>query len=100
MLLRDFAHAYAALDPTSQKKCGMRQYRDLATSYLSSFGFDPDKAHVRSCEEHGASATAHIVFTGHTSTHERWHKDGILLHNDGTGWRVVLPAKFGQTRKR
>jgi hypothetical protein len=98
ILQRDFFRAYSVLDAASQKKCNPQQFSALATSYLNSFGFEAEKVHVRSCEEHGADATAHVTFTGHTTSQDRWHKDGIVLHREEAGWRLVLPANFGRTK--
>jgi hypothetical protein len=53
---------------------------------------------VRSCEEHGDEAVAHVVFAGKTASGTRSFKDGLTLRRGATGWGVVLPPGFGKAR--
>jgi hypothetical protein len=99
LLRKDWPKAYAALDAPSQKRYSAQQFPQLAQSYRTNLGFEPEAVQVQACEERGPEATAHVVLTGHSATHYRRYKDAITLRR-GADWRVVLPSNFGQTRKR
>jgi hypothetical protein len=99
LIQKDWTRAYASLDLQSQKRCSSQQFSRLAQSYTTSLGFDPETVQVRACEERGTEATAHVVLTGRTATHNRRYKDAITLRRSGD-WRVVLPPTFGRAKKR
>jgi hypothetical protein len=96
LVRRDWQQAYAAVHPDSRKRCTQEQFTRLAEAYDRNLGFDPVEAHVRSCDEKGAEAIAHVVLIGRTSSQTRRYKDGITLRYTADGWRVVLPTSFGQ----
>ena len=95
----DWPTAYAALDPSSQSRCSLRQFRQLAQLYYNSLGFEPSTVHIRACEERGAEATAHVVLTGQTASKEHRAKEAAMLSRGDEGWRVVLPQTFGRSKK-
>jgi hypothetical protein len=72
----------------------------LTKRYRRDLGFEPDAIYCRACEERGPDATAHIVLTGRTTTEESRHKDAVALRRGDDGWQIVLPANFGQSKKR
>jgi hypothetical protein len=98
LLRRDWDRAYASLDDDSRARVAPEQFAALAQGYRDGLGFDPEAVRVRSCEEHGAEAVAHVVFTGHAAAHERRFEDGATLRNGAGGWGVVLPVGFGRPR--
>jgi hypothetical protein len=100
VIQQNWPKAYAALDPQSQQRFSSQLFSQLAQSYRSGLGFEPDTVHVRACEERGTDATAHVVLTGHAGTKSHRYKDAVTLRRADSGWRVVLPANFGQARKR
>ena len=100
LIRQDWPKAFACLDPESKKRSSSSQFSRLAQSYRSGLGFEPDTMHVRACEERGTDATAHVVLTGQAGTKSHRYKDAVALRRGDSGWRVVLPANFGQARKR
>src|SRR5262245_41583968 len=97
---QDWPKAYAALDPQSKQRFSSQQFSRLAQSYRTGLGFEPDVVYIRACEERGTDATAHVVLTGRAGTKSHRYKDAVTLRRGDSGWRVVLPANFGQARKR
>jgi hypothetical protein len=100
LLQQDWPRAYAALHPDSRAHASAEQFARLATQYRRNLGFEPERVQVRSCEEHGAEAVAHVVFTSRTTIPYRSYKDGIALRRSATDWGVVLPPHFGRVRAR
>ena len=98
LLRQDWPRAYACLAPESRARCSAEQFTRLARGHRRGLGFEPESVRVRFCEEHGSEATAHVVYTGHSESGHRSYKDGITLRQVESGWGVVLPARFGQTR--
>lgn len=96
LMRRDWQKAYAALHADSQKRCTQEQFARLGEAYRRNLGFEPDDVHVRSCNEQGIEAIAHLVLTGRTSSQARRYKDGVALRQTVEGWRVVLPPNFGR----
>jgi hypothetical protein len=96
LLRRDDRQAHRALLPDEQARCGPEPFARLAQAYRRKLGFEPKAVHVRSCDEQGTEAIAHVVFTGVAGGHERFFKDAIELRRGGQGWGVVLPARFGR----
>src|SRR3954467_12710922 len=61
---QDWPRAYAALHPDSRSRCSAEQFARLAKNYRRDLGFEPEEVRVRSCEEHGTEAVAHVVLLG------------------------------------
>jgi hypothetical protein len=96
MLRQDWTSAYAALHRDSRKGCSAEQFARRATAYRQNLRLEPDAVRVRSCEEHGDEAVAHVVVTGRSGPEARSYKDAITLRRDDTGWAIVLPPNFGR----
>jgi hypothetical protein len=94
LLRSDWRGAHAALHPDSRAKLSATQFARQAESYRRQLGFEPEQVVVRSCEEHGAEALAHVVLKGGTHS----YKDAVAMRKDGDGWGVMLPARFGEKR--
>ncbi len=92
---QDGPGAYAAVHPDSRRG-GAEQFARLAQHYRRGLGFEPDAVQVRSCEEHGDEAIAHVVLTGRGPSGARRYQDAVTLRRDGDRWGVVLPPGFGQ----
>jgi hypothetical protein len=97
---QDWPAAYAALHADGRKRLSAEQFAGLARQYRRGVGFEPTAAHVRSCEERGDEAVAHVTLTGQAAGHRRFHKDAVTLRRGAGGWGVVLPPRFGQARTR
>src|SRR5438477_373071 len=61
LLRKEWSGAYARLHPDSQAKWSSTQFARLAERHRGKLGFEPSGVTVRSCEEHGSEALAHIV---------------------------------------
>jgi hypothetical protein len=96
LLQADSGRAYAVLDPASRAKCGAQQFDRLAAAYRQALQFSPEKVQVRSCEEVGDTAVAHVVFSGPVADGQKFYKDAITLHWSETGWGIILPPEFGR----
>src|SRR5262245_33091389 len=97
---RDWQRAYAALPPDSRARLRPEQFAALAQGYRAGLGFEPEAVHVRSCEERGEEATAHVVLTGHAGPARKQFKDAAALRRGPAGWGVVLPSRFGRVPPR
>jgi hypothetical protein len=95
LLRQDWSRAYAAVDAQQRSQCSADRFASLAQHYYRGIGFAARELHVRSCEEHGDDAIAHIVLTGEDGSRRRFHRDAITLRWDGAVWRVVLSSRFG-----
>jgi hypothetical protein len=97
---QDWPAAYAALHPDGRKRLRLAEFTERARRYRQGLGFEPAAAHVRSCEERGDEAVAHVSLTGQSGGRQRFHKDAVTLRRGADGWGVVLPPRFGQVRPR
>lgn len=96
LLVQDWSRAYQILSPASRKRCTEQQFIARAIRHLQRMGFEPKEMHLRSCDERGKDAIAHITLTGHNQTHQRFYKDALALVREETGWYVTLSPLFGQ----
>jgi hypothetical protein len=98
LVRRDWAAARAALHFDSRARCGPEEFARRAGAYRQRIGFEPQEVRLRSCEEQGGQAIAHVVLTGHAGGKQRSFRDAVTLRKVGSGWGVVLPPRFGQPR--
>ena len=97
---RDWATAYGCLDESAKAKWPDDQFRSRAAAFRSDWGFEPETVQVRSCDEHGIEAVAHVVLSGKGKDgHTQW-KDAVALRRGPAGWHVIPPANFGKPRAR
>jgi hypothetical protein len=94
----DWPRAYAALHPDAQARWSSEQFARLGQRYRLELGIEQVTVRVRSCEEHGADAIAHVVLTGRGTAGSRRYKDGAVLRHSASGWGVVPPRTFGLSR--
>jgi len=88
--------AFSAVHPDSRSRFTQEQFNISAKIYYRNLGFEPNRLHVQSCEEHGSEATAHVVLSGRGKTRHVKHKDAVFLRKHATGWGIILPANFGK----
>jgi hypothetical protein len=98
LVRQEWAQAYRLLHTDSKARCSEQQFVRLAAQYRRTLGFEPKEVHVRSCEEHGAEAVAHVVFNGSAASHQKFYKDVATLRQTGECWGILLPARFGLKR--
>ena len=98
LVRQDWDAAYAALGAESRAACGPEAFRRAARQYRNGLGFEPTAVHVRSCEEQGDEAVAHVVFIGPSGSPHRSYHDGVTLRRSDGRWGVVLPAWLRATR--
>lgn len=96
LLRHDWPAAYASLHPDTRKRHGPEQFARLARQHLHDLGFEPTEAHVRSCEERGAEASARVLYVGRTDSGPKTYKDALVLRRGEAGWGIVLPSNFGR----
>lgn len=96
LIHENWQQAYAALHPDCQKRCSPRHFAHLGVAYRKNLGFEPEKLHIRSCQEHAAEAIAHVVLLGRKSSRTTRYSEGIVLRQLDGAWKVMLPERFGQ----
>ena len=96
LLRRDWPAAHALLLPESRRKCRPAEFADRGRRFVRKLGFEPKELRVRSCEEHGDEAVAHVVLTGSKGGKRHSARDGLRLRRGEAGWGIVLPPRFGQ----
>jgi hypothetical protein len=98
LLRQEWERAYAVLHPDSRAQCNAERFTGLARNYRRDLGFEPVSLRVRSCEEQGGQAIAHVVFMGPAGHRQRYYRDALVLRHSGENWGVVLPPRFGKRR--
>jgi hypothetical protein len=99
LIQRDWQRAYSILDSKSRERVTRDQFVQLAKNYRD-LGFEPEAVKLRSCEEHGNEAIAHVFLTGKMQKKDGRYKDAVVLRRTEKGWGIVLSADFGRTRTR
>jgi hypothetical protein len=61
-------------------------------AWRQKLGYRVDRVHVQTCEEHGDSATAHVVLIGKSAGHSRRFEDALVLRRRDGKWLVPPPA--------
>lgn len=100
LLKKDWPRAYAALHADSRQEHDADAFGRLAENYLKAIGFEPKEFRIRSCEEHGNEAVAHVSWVGSGNNKQRSYKDAVKLMRSGTQWLVVLPPNFGSGKEK
>jgi hypothetical protein len=95
---QDWSSAYDALDADSRLR--RDDFVQQARQYRRNLRFEPASVQVRSCEEQGEEAKAHVVFSGPAKSGSRQFRDSLLLRRGPGGWGVVLSRHFGRTKVR
>jgi hypothetical protein len=101
LVQQDWPRAYETLHPDSRAAFDLERFTALAKNYCRHLGFEPREVYVRSCEEQGEEAIAHVMLTGHAEGARRsQYKDAAALRYTQEGWKVVPPAQFGRYRAK
>ena len=95
---RDWARAYELLHPDARGRWTADGFVRLAEKYRRRLGFEPEEVYVRSCEEQGEEAKAHVVLKGQKGGKQVFFKEAAELRRSGSGWGVVPPQQFGRPR--
>jgi hypothetical protein len=93
---RNWGRGYELLHPDSRARWTAEGFARVAEDYRRRLGFEPEEVLVRSCEEQGEEAKAHIVFTGHPRGKQVFFKEAAELRRAADRWGVVLPQRFGR----
>jgi hypothetical protein len=88
---KDWAASYSGLATETRQKWTQAEFTRRGEAFLRGLGFEAKAARVRSCEEQGGRAVAHVLFTAP----RKQYRDGWELRRVGDEWKVVLPANFG-----
>jgi hypothetical protein len=97
LINEDWPAAYQALHPGERARLTLEQFTGRAANYRQNLIFTPKSVVIRSCEEHGDTATAHITITARDSRHHQF-RDAVTLRR-GVAWGVVLSPTFGESRR-
>lgn len=93
---RDWTRAFELLAPESQAT-GAEAFTKLAESYRTFLRFEPKSVSIRTCEERGDEATAHLNITGVSKDGKsQTYRESILLRRVDDGWRVIPSSRFGK----
>jgi hypothetical protein len=95
VLRQDWDRAYGQLSAPTRQRLSPPQFIDRAKDYHRQLRFEQKEVKVSACDESGTQALAHVVLIGET----RRYKGGLSLHRDEAGWKVDLPANFGQRNR-
>jgi hypothetical protein len=93
---RDWGRAYELLHSESRARWKSDSFARVAEEYRRRLGFEPEAVRVRSCEEQGDEAKAHVVFEGQAGGKRQFFKEAAELRRSASGWGVVLPRRFGR----
>jgi hypothetical protein len=96
VLRRDWGRAYDLLHPESRARWKADDFARAAEAYRRGLGFEPEAVRVRSCEEQGDEAKAHLVFERQAGGKQKFFKEAAELRRSASGWGVVLPPRFGR----
>ncbi len=98
LIRKDWKQAHARLSADQQRRISPDQFARLGQAYRRKLAFDLVEIHVRSCDEKGTEATAHLLLLGPVGPHRHRYNEGITLKNTGGTWGVVLPENFGKAK--
>jgi hypothetical protein len=95
LVKQDWAQSFAVLTAERQKTISLDQFRRQAQAYCKRLGFEPQEVHIRSCEEHGTEAIAHLSLVGHVQGQRKQFRESVVLKKSANRWQVVPPNHFG-----
>jgi hypothetical protein len=95
---RDWGRAYELLSPDAQARWNVNGFAQFAEGYRRQLGFELEEVYIRSCEEQGDEAKAHVVLEGHANGKQHFFKEAAELRRSASGWGVVPPQRFGHSR--
>ena len=93
---QNWAQAFEALHPDSQKKLNLAAFTTRAKAYRQKLGFEPGKIRVGVCEEQGDTANAHLTISDANDSRKHRFREAIVVRKSAHRWTVVLPENFGR----
>jgi len=93
---REWNAAYDRVAAESRKHTDRAAFAQRADRYVRGLGFDFAKAHLRTCDEQGEKAIAHLNLSNAAGNRKHSYRESIMLQRDGDRWGVVLPSNFGR----
>jgi hypothetical protein len=93
---QDWDTAYSQLHADTQKRMNRAAFERGARVYCKRLGFAIGKVAIRSCDEQGEKAIAHVNLSDANGSPKHRYHEGTLLQQSDKGWRIVLPSNFGQ----
>lgn len=94
LIQKNWPEAYALLHPESVRSLTQAEFTRRAEQYRRGWGFEATRVAIRTCEEHGETASARVTFHG-PGTHRHQYEDNVFLKRHQDQWRIVLSPKFG-----
>ncbi|MFO0927347.1 MAG: nuclear transport factor 2 family protein [Gemmataceae bacterium] len=92
LVARDWPRAYSGLHPDVRRAVTPAAFARWAEGYHRGLGFAAQEVHLRSCDEQGDRAVAHVVLSGAAQHRRRQYRDGVTLRRVADGWYVDPPA--------
>ena len=93
VLKQDCDLAHGLLDADSQRRFPRPNFAALVKKY-GELGFEPQSIKIRSCDEQGDRAIAHVSLIGKSAGKERRYRDAVSMQKTESGWRVILPKNL------
>lgn len=95
IIRQDWPRGLKVLAAEKNNRMTSELFGRLGQAYRKRLGFDPEEVHLRSCEEHGAQAIAHVVLVGHVNGQRKQFRESVTLRQSDGKWVVLLPNHFG-----
>ncbi len=92
---QDWDTAYAQLHPDTCQRLNRALFETRARAYLKQLGFPLGRTRIRSCDEQAERAIARVTLSDSDGSMKHNFHEGLLLRPTNTGWRIVLPERFG-----
>ena len=96
LVKQDWDGAYAQLHADTRKQMDRSEFERRARGYCQQLGFPLGAFFVRSCDEQGTKAIAHVTLSDANNSAKHRYREGVVLQSTANGWAIVLPANFGK----
>src|SRR4051794_40364399 len=96
---QDWEKGLELVVPEKKSNLSLEQFKAQAIAYRKRLGFDPEQVFIRSSEEHGNEAIAHLSLTGHILGQRKSFRESVVVKRRGTTWFVVPPNHFGPSNR-
>jgi hypothetical protein len=91
---KDWPRGLAALASDKNNHMTVEQFGRQGEAYRKYVGFEPEELHIRSCEEQGSQAIAHVVLVGHFNGRRKQFRESVALRLKDGKWGVLKPKHF------
>ncbi len=99
LVTQDWQRGFALLTPEKRSSLSLDQFKAQALAYRKRIGFEPEEVLIRSSEEHGNEAIAHLSLVGHVQGQRRLFRESVVLKRRGSDWFVIPPNRFGSNSR-